>query len=134
MLGNDYGNSGNALASFTTNDDEEIATMLSQPLWCLEGRQHQVQSSFPHWKQQVDYWDGLWNNEQMCTGLSAALWPNTKEWVELLLTKGENSGKWTTFWIPTKYKGTLFSLDLLEVDERIRATWKLKQTKRYLTM
>jgi monoamine oxidase len=34
----------------------------------------------------------------------AAVWPD-EEWIELITPKGENSGKWTTFFNPTSYKG-----------------------------
>ena len=40
----------------------------------------------------------IWNDP------NAVKWPDN-EWIELMTPKGENSGKWTTFFNPTKYKG-----------------------------
>ena len=114
VTGIDYSNSSNALVSFTTNGGEENTVLaktvlVTASLGVLKAGNINFTPRLPQWKQAVI--DGMgfgtmnkcvliWNDP------SAAVWPNAKEWIELLLPKGENSGKWTTFWNPTKYKGT----------------------------
>jgi len=109
----DYSNPSSALVSFTTNDEEESrvhakTVLVTASLGVLKAGNIKFTPRLPHWKQEAI--DGMgfgtmnkcvliWNDP------SAAIWPDAKEWIELLPPKDENSGKWTTFWNPTKYKG-----------------------------
>ena len=108
-----YSNPSSASISFTKNGGEENTVLaktvlVTASLGVLKAGNIKFTPRLPHWKQEAI--DGMgfgtmnkcvlmWNDP------SAAVWPGAKEWIELIPPKGENSGKWTTFWNPTKYKG-----------------------------
>ena len=108
----DYSNPSRALISFTRNGEEEInvlakTVLVTASLGVLKAGNIDFTPRLPHWKKEVI--DGMgfgtmnkcvliWNDP------NAVEWPDN-EWIELMTPKGENSGKWTTFFNPTKYKG-----------------------------
>lgn len=108
----DYSNPSRALISFTRNGEEEInvfakTVLVTASLGVLKAGNINFTPRLPLWKKEVI--DGMgfgtmnkcvliWNDP------NAVKWPDN-EWIELMTPKGENSGKWTTFFNPTKYKG-----------------------------
>jgi len=64
--------------------------------------------SLPDWKQEVidnmgfgvmNKWIGMWSDE------NAMIWPADETWFELITPDDESTGKWTTFFNPTQFKG-----------------------------
>ena len=107
----DYSNPNDAIISFTSNGVESKVmaktVLVTVSLGVLKAGNIKFTPSLPDWKQEVI--DGMgfgllnkcvmqWNNPD------AAVWPDD-EWFELMTPKGENSGKWTTFFNPTPSKG-----------------------------
>jgi Na+-driven multidrug efflux pump len=103
----DYSNPNGAIISFTRNGVESKvmakAVLVTVSLGVLKAGNIKFTPSLPDWKQEVI--DGMgfglldkcvmqWDNPD------AAVWPE-EEWIELVTPKGENSGKWTTFFNPT---------------------------------
>jgi len=107
----DYSYPNGAIISFTRNGVESKvmakAVLVTVSLGVLKAGNIKFTPSLPDWKQEVI--DGMgfglldkcvmqWDNPD------AAVWPE-EEWIELITPKGENSGKWTTFFNPTSSKG-----------------------------
>ena len=107
----DYRSPNDAIISFTRDGVESKVVaktvLVTVSLGVLKAGNIKFTPSLPDWKQEVI--DGMgfgllnkcvmqWNNPD------AAVWPDN-EWFELMTPKGENSGKWTTFFNPTSYKG-----------------------------
>ena len=107
----DYSNPNGAIVSFTKNGVESKVmaktVLVTVSLGVLKAGNIKFTPSLPDWKQEVI--DGMgfgllnkcviqWDNPD------AAVWPD-KEWIELITPKGENGGRWTTFFNPTSYKG-----------------------------
>eukprot|EP00984_Skeletonema_dohrnii_P000514 scaffold169_cov122-Skeletonema_dohrnii-CCMP3373.AAC.2 len=107
----DYSYPNGAIISFTRNGVESKVmaktVLVTVSLGVLKAGNIKFTPSLPDWKQEVI--DGMgfglldkcvmqWDNPD------AAVWPK-EEWIELITSKGENSGKWTTFFNPTSYKG-----------------------------
>jgi hypothetical protein len=106
-----YSNPNSAFISFTKNGVESKVlaktVLVTVSLGVLKAGNIKFTPSLPDWKREVI--DGIgfgllnkcvmqWNDP------NAAVWPN-EEWIELITPRGENSGKWTTFFNPTSYKG-----------------------------
>jgi polyamine oxidase len=106
-------NPNGATITFTKNGVESKVmaktVLVTVSVGVLKAGNIKFTPSLPDWKQEVI--DGIgfgllnkcvmqWNDPD------AAVWPvTTKEWFELITPKGHNSGKWTSFFNPTSYKG-----------------------------
>jgi hypothetical protein len=131
----DYSNPNSAVISFAKNGEESKVmaktVLVTVSLGVLKAGNIKFTPSLPDWKQEVidGMGFGLLNKCVMqWKDPNAAVWPD-EEWIELITPKGENSGKWTTFFNPTSSRVCPYLLGGLL--QRMLATWRLKQTRRY---
>ncbi|KAK1739484.1 flavin monoamine oxidase family protein [Skeletonema marinoi] len=97
----DYSDPNNVIVTFVRNGVESKVmaktALVTVSLGVLKAGNIKFTPSLPAWKQEAI--DGMGFGV-----MDKSVWPD-KEWIELITPKGENSGKWTTFFNPTSYKG-----------------------------
>lgn len=106
-----YKNTNNLIVSFIKNGVAQTVTaktvLVTVSLGVLKARSILFTPSLPRWKQNsIDKMGfGIMNKCIMqWYDEGDVVWPD-KEWIELITPNDGNSGKWTTFFNPTKYKG-----------------------------
>lgn len=124
VTGINYGDESKVLVTYTqggaTKQVAARAALVTVPLGVLKAKKIAFTPSLPSWKQRVI--DGIgfgvlnkcimqWTNDE-----NAQVWPD-KPWFHLITPEDKTSGKWTTFWNPSKLKGVPTLVGFIGGDE-----------------
>lgn len=108
----DYsGSNPNSKVSYINNDGlkKSVAAkkvLVTVSLGVLKANTIKFRPSLPKWKQEIINGMGFGILNKCTMYFSDIAWPKDELWFELLTPEEEDSGRWTTFFNPTSFKGT----------------------------